>query len=210
MNHRTATSSIALTLALTLTLAACGDDDADTSTEATTEPTTTTSPEATSAPSTDPAATAAAAATGVLAGADITLRNTIQIAAAQDAGGTGGVEVPIEVLLGAPEESLTVTGVTGDGVEFPGFITLWDVDVRADAIEFTNVVETEPYPGFFRVIEADTFDRYYLETSADLSGVTPTTSDPAVAAEIDAEGRLVITVGEGYDNRGTGFTVTLS
>lgn len=146
----------------------------------------------------------------VLAGAEITLRNTIQIAAAQDAGGTGGTEVPIEVLLGAPEESLTVTGITGDGVEFPGFITLWDVDVRADAIEFTNVIETEPYPGFFRVIESDTFDRYYLETSADLSDVTPTTSDPAVAAEIDAEGRLVITVGEGYDNRGTGFTVILS
>lgn len=154
--------------------------------------------------------TGAAAPPAMNSGASLVVTNTIQIARPVAEGGTAGVEVPIEALLGAPADSLRARGkLNPDTVEFAAFLGLWDVDFSNDSIAFRNIVTeaTQPFPGFLRVIEAGTFDRYYITISPDYLG-RPKVDKPFVSVERTGVDTLEVTIGEGYDNRQSGFTIT--
>ena len=61
-----------------------------------------------------------------LTGSTVVITNTFQ------GGQTGGVEVDVAAFDLANNQF----GVVGDGIEFPDFITLYDVDISADGIAF--------------------------------------------------------------------------
>jgi hypothetical protein len=141
--------------------------------------------------------------------AGFTIDNTLETAAPVEMGGTGGQELPIEVVLGAPKGSLTGTGtVSYADVELTNYLMLWDVDFSANSITFTSTVDCDapPFPGFCRILEPGTFDRYYLSFEPALSFATITTSDPSIVAEVRGEA-LVIEIGPGRDTSAAGFTV---
>ena len=149
----------------------------------------------------------------IMLGTGVTLNNTIEIAAVDSMGGTNGMEVPVETFLNVSANSLEgSSSISADAIEFSNFIARWDIDVEEELIKFTNLVtaNNEPYPGYLRVVEAGTFDRYYFKFE---STVTPPNmmeiSSPHVTAQMLSDTELVITIGEGYDTASSGFEVSL-
>jgi hypothetical protein len=113
--------------------------------------------------------------------------------------------------MGRPANSLTVKTTVGSAEpEVKGFLGLWDVDFSRRSITFSNIVkpETQPFPGFLRVIEAGTFDRYYIRMDAPFCRQAKVDKAFVVAQCLSAQ-ELKITIGEGYDNRQPGFSVHL-
>lgn len=137
-------------------------------------------------------------------GTTFTVVNTIQIAAPDSMGGTNGVELPLETLVGAPAGSLTgEASLSESEVELPGFITLWDLDFGKKSITFNNLITpaNEPFPGFLRVLEAGTYDRYYITTSeAFIIDNVDINIPVGVTIDILSDTELLIVFGEGYDN----------
>lgn len=149
---------------------------------------------------------------GIAAGTQVTVVNTIQKAAPQQQMGTDGKEVPIEALMGQPAGSLVVQApMHPDQVEFKGFLRLWNVDATPRSITLTNIVtpEKQPFPGFLRVIEAGTYDRYYITMDTPFC-FEPSVDKAHVKVECLSEKQLKLTIGEGYDNRQTGLRVSLN
>lgn len=146
-------------------------------------------------------------------GTGVAIKNTFQ-------GGVGpaftdGAEVPIEVFFpDADPTALSATATIEDDVEFPSYLLgLYDVDIDENSINFQMTAQTgdATYGGFFRTIEAGSFDRYYLTFDEPHNVKSFTSSDAAVNLRIDSDNVLVVQIGEGFVFQpGASFSITVS
>lgn len=145
----------------------------------------------------------------VTLGSSVTVTNTFQSTAF-----TMDAELAIEDLFQAPAGSLAATATVDSGVEFPAYLlNLYDIDIAEKSIAFEVVAQSDDpnYGTLFRILEANTFDRYYLtfENAQNVNGFT--SSNPAVTLRIDSDKVLVVEIGAGYDFKpGQNFTITLN
>ena len=142
-------------------------------------------------------------------GANVTVTNTFQSTAF-----TMDAELAIEDLFMVSAGSLAASATVGSGLEFDNYLlNLYDIDIDENSISFTCVAaEDDPnYGTLFRVIEANTFDRYYF-TFADAQNIDSyTSSNSSVDLRIDSDKVVVVEIGEGYDFKpGQSFTITLN
>ena len=146
--------------------------------------------------------------TPIQAGSSVTVTNTFQSTAF-----TEGAELAIEDLFQQPAGALAATANIGEGVEFSAYLlNLYNIDIDRNSISFEVVAQAgDPtYGDLFRVLESDTFDRYYFtfEDAQDVS--TFTSSNAAVNLRIDSDNILVVEIGEGYDFKpGQNFKISL-
>ena len=142
-------------------------------------------------------------------GSSVTVTNTFQATAF-----TNGAELAIEDLFQAPAGSLAATASVGTAVEFPAYLLgLYDIDIAENSIKFTVVAPSDDpnYGTLFRVLEADTYDRYYLTFDEAQNVESFTSSNVAVTLRTDSDKVLVVEIGEGYDFKtGQSFTITLN
>ncbi len=142
-------------------------------------------------------------------GSSVTVTNTFQSTAF-----TGGTEEAIEDLFQVPAGSLASTANVGSAVEFSAYLLgLYDIDINENSISFEVVAqEGDPtYGELFRVLEANTTDRYYLTFDAAQEVSSFSASNAAVNLRIDSNRVLVVEIGEGYDFKpGQSFTITLN
>ncbi len=142
-------------------------------------------------------------------GSSVTVTNTFQSTAF-----TQGVEVAIEDLFQVPAGSLAATANVGSAIEFSSYLlNLYDIDIDENSISFDVVAEAgDPtYGDLFRVLEADTFDRYYFSFDEAQNVSSFNSSNPSVNLRIDSANVLVVEIGEGYDfNPDQSFTITLN
>ncbi len=126
----------------------------------------------------------------------MTIANTFQGQAPPPAG-TGGAELAIERLVGVSAGSLTGRATDGPGVEFEGFIGPWNIDLTDDSVSFISVTgrAKPPFPGFFRVFEPGTFDRYYIAFDKPVEAEEITVCRQFVTAEFSSATQLVVTIG---------------
>ena len=147
-------------------------------------------------------------------GALVEIRNTLEIAADVSQGGTGGNELPIETVLGAPEGTYNLTNTVSNAIEFDDYLEgLYDIDISESAITFTLVAaQNDPiYSSFFRTIEPGTFDRYYLTFSNDHDITSASSSDNSAGLNIISSNEIVVVIGEGWNfNPGSTFTLSLN
>ena len=145
----------------------------------------------------------------VILGSSITVTNTFQSTAF-----TNGAELAIEDLFQVPTNSLAATANVGNAVEFSAYLlNLYDIDIDENSISFEVVAQSDDptYKDLFRVLEADTYDRYYLAFDSAQSVDGFTSSNDAVNLRIDSNRILVVEIGEGYDFKpGQNFTITLN
>ena len=140
----------------------------------------------------------------------VTVLNTYQSPAAIDMGGTGGAEIAVETFLGVPDGSLIESAsVSNTEVEFPNYLGRWDIEINPNSIDFFNVSDEQnpPFPGYHRVLGADTFDRFYLTFSQPLQGGSAAVNRPNVAIAPLSTNGLLITFSEGFDTRVPGFQI---
>jgi len=142
-------------------------------------------------------------------GSSVTVTNTFESTAF-----TQGAELAIEDLFQVPAGSLAATAEVSSEVEFSDYLlNLYDIDISETSIRFEVVAqEGDPtYGDLFRVLEADTYDRYYLTFETTQNVTEATSSNDAVNLRIDADNVLVVEIGEGYDFKpGQNFTITLN
>lgn len=142
-------------------------------------------------------------------GSSVTVTNTFQSTSF-----TMGAEQAIEDLFQMPAGSLASTANVSAAIEFPAYLlNLYDIDIDENSIRFEVVAQSDDptYMDLFRILEADTYDRYYLtfEEAQEVSGFT--SSNSSVNLRIDSDKVLVIEIGEGYDFKpGQNFTITLN
>ena len=138
----------------------------------------------------------------------VTVTNTFQSTAF-----TAGDEKPIEELFQVPAGSLAATATVSDGVEFKAYLLgLYDIDIDKKEISFTVVAQEgdDTYGDLYRVLEAETFDRYYLTFDEDQKVDGFTSDNAAVKLRVDSDKVLVVEIGEGFDFKpGASFTITL-
>ena len=145
----------------------------------------------------------------ITAGSNVTVTNTFQYTAF-----TSDAEVAIEDLFQVPTGSLAANANIGSGIEFSSYLlNLYDIDIDKNTIKFNVVAEANDpnYGTLFRVLESNTFDRYYLtfNETQNVSGFT--SSNSSVNLRIDSSNVLVVEIGEGYDfNPDQSFTITLN
>jgi hypothetical protein len=141
-------------------------------------------------------------------GSSVTVTNTFQSTAF-----TNGDEKPIEELFQAPEGSLAATANIGAAIEFPAYLlNLYDIDIDENNISFTVVAQADDpnYGSLFRILEADTYDRYYLTFDEAQEVAEFSSSNASVNLRIDSDKVLVVEIGESYDFKpGQSFTITL-
>ena len=146
-------------------------------------------------------------------GVEVTVTNTLQIAADPSSGGTGGVETPVETILGVPTGTFVQSATVGDGIEFDDYLSgLYDIDLSSETITFTLVAAANDpiYSGFFRTIEAGTFDRYYFKFAEDHRIASASSNNPSTSLEVLSDNEVVVVITEGFDfNPGSNFTLTL-
>lgn len=141
-------------------------------------------------------------------GSSVTVTNTFQSTAF-----TEGAELAIEDLFQQTAGALAATAAVSTAVEFPAYLlNLYDIDIDENSISFEVVAQAddENYGTLFRVLEADTFDRYYFtfESEQDVSSFT--SSNASVNLRIDSDKILVVEIGEGYDFKpGQNFEISL-
>ncbi len=142
-------------------------------------------------------------------GSNVTVTNTFQSTAF-----TSGAELAIEDLFQVPAGSLAASTTVSAAVEFPAYLlNLYDINIDENNISFEVVAQADDpnYGTLFRVLEADTYDRYYLtfDDAQDVTGFT--SSNSSVNLRIDSDKVLVIEIGEDYDFKpGQSFTITLN
>lgn len=142
-------------------------------------------------------------------GSNVIVTNTFQ-----STNFTEDVELPVETLFMVDEGSLAAAANVGNGVEFPSYLlNLYDIDIDGNSINFDVVAEANDptYGALFRILEVDTYDRYYFtfDSSQNVSGFTA--SNSSVNLRIDSNNVLVVEIGEGYDfNPDQSFTITLN
>ncbi|MFK7937573.1 MAG: hypothetical protein AB8G22_28915 [Saprospiraceae bacterium] len=149
----------------------------------------------------------------ILLGTNVTVRNTLQVAADPSVGGTGGAEVPIEAILGIAEGALEITTTVGSGVEYQDYLDgLYDINVSETSVTFTLVAPANHpfYGAFFRTIEPNTFDRYYFSLADNHNINSSSSSDASAALTVLSDNEFVVTIGEGFSfNPGSTFTISL-
>lgn len=147
-------------------------------------------------------------------GTEVSVKNTIQLAADPSLGGTGGVELPIEGLFGLPANALVATNTVSNSIEFDNYLNgLYDIDLSENKITFDLVAPANDptYSPIFRTIEAGTFDRYYFTFSSSHNVKGFSSSNSSVNLRIDSDKVLVVEISEGFDfNSGATFTITLN
>lgn len=142
-------------------------------------------------------------------GSSVTVTNTFQSTAF-----TGGAEQVIEELFQVPAGSLAATANVGAALEFPAYLlNLYDINIDQNSISFEVVAQDgDPtYGDLFRILEEDTFDRYYLTfgSAQNVSGFSSNNS--SVNLRIDSDSVLVVEVGEGFDFKpGASFVISLN
>lgn len=138
----------------------------------------------------------------------VTVTNTFQSTAF-----TSDAEEAIEALFQAPAGSLAATATVSNAVEFPAYLlNLYDIDIDENSISFEVVAQSDDpnYGTLFRVLEANTYDRYYFtfDDAQEVNGFT--SSNSSVNLRIDSDKVLVVEIGEGYDFKpGQSFTIDL-
>lgn len=147
-------------------------------------------------------------------GNSVEIRNTLQIAADPSLGGTGGNEVPVEVVFDAPTGTYELNSTVSNAIEFDDYLEgLYDIDLSQNSINFSLVAAADHpiYQSFFRTIEAGTFDRYYLSFSDDHNISSFESNNSSVKLNIISEKEIVIVIGEGWNfNPGSSFAITLN
>lgn len=142
-------------------------------------------------------------------GSSVTVTNTFQSDAF-----TMGAESAIEDLFQVPAGSLAATANVGNAREFSAYLLgLYDIEITVNSIKFTVVAqEGDPtYGDLFRILEANTVDRYYLTFDGAQNVTDFTSSNAAVNLRIDSDKVLVVEISEGYDFKpGQNFTITLN
>jgi len=147
--------------------------------------------------------------TPITLGSSVTVTNTFQSTAF-----TMDAELAIEDLFSAPAGSLAATANIGAAVEFPAYLlNLYDIDFNENSISFEVVAQADDpnYGSLFRVLESNTYDRYYFtfDTAQEVEGFT--SSNSSINLRIDSDKVLVVEIGEGYDFKtGQSFTITLN
>ena len=146
----------------------------------------------------------------ITAETNFTLSNTIQTGADAILT-TGGTEIPIESLLGLEEGSMIDSAtINTNETELEGFLSLWNIDLNGKSITFTNIATEELYPGYFRVLESETYERYYFTFDTPLVVENSSTNNEFVTVEVISDTEIVVVLGAGYDNTGSGFTVNFN
>jgi len=149
-----------------------------------------------------------------LTSAEVTVRNTLQTAADPSQGGTGGVETPIETILGVPDGTFSITTSVSDGIEFSDYLDgLYDINLSDEDIRYDLVAPADHpiYSNFFRTIEANTFDRYYFRFDQVHNIQSGTSTNTSVSLNILSDTEIMIQIGEGFDfNPGSSFSITLN
>ena len=149
----------------------------------------------------------------IIPGSSVTVTNTLELAAEPANGGTGGVETPVETILGVPAGTFVLTAEVGDGIEFDDYLSgLYDIDLSENAVTFTLVAQADDpiYSGFFRTIEAGTFDRYYFRFDQDQKIKSFSSNNSSVTLNTIADNEFMVQISEGFSfNPGTTFTITL-
>lgn len=133
----------------------------------------------------------------IKSGSSVTVTNTFTSDAF-----TGGDELAIEALFQVEAGSLAATATVGSGVEFSAYLLgLYDIDIQENSITFTVVAQDgDPtYGDLFRVLEANTTDRYYLTFTEDQNVSSSTSNNASVNLRRDSDRVLVVEVGEGFD-----------
>lgn len=139
-----------------------------------------------------------------LAGSEVEVSGTFQ-SPAPVPDGTGGDELPFEVLVGAEPGQLTVTRTVGAGVEFPRYLGYWNIDVQDDRLVFEST-GVEPFPGAFAALAPDSFMRI---TFAGLEGVgSIDSSAPRLEAAVDDDA-VTIVLGPGFELGQERFVIEL-
>lgn len=147
--------------------------------------------------------------TPITTGSTVTVTNTFQSTAF-----TSDVETTIEDLFMQSAGALSATNTVSDGIEFPAYLlNLYDIDIDASSISFELVAqEDDPtYGDLFRILEPNTFDRYYFtfDQAQNIQGFT--SSNASVNLRIDSDRILVVEISSGYDFKpGQNFTITLN
>jgi len=133
-------------------------------------------------------------------GAEVTIRNTFQSA-----------------FLNIPEIPYgdTLTSIVKSEVEFPAYLGFYKIDLGNSTIKFELLAEAANNPNIaalFRVIEAGTYDRYYITFDKAQNFKTISTNNASVKASIISNKEIKIEIGEGYNfTPGNAlFTVTLT
>lgn len=150
----------------------------------------------------------------IIVDSSVSVRNTLQTAADTASGGTGGNDLPVEVIFGAPEGTYNLSAtVSEDEAEFSGYLEgLYTIDMKRDEINFELVAGADHpiYSAFFRIIEPGTFDRYYF-TFEEGHNIKDWSSDnSSVSLGIISDKEIKVEIGEGFDfNPGSGFTISL-
>jgi hypothetical protein len=122
-------------------------------------------------------------------------------------------ETPIESIFQVEAGSLFATATVSEALEFDNYLlNLYDVDIDENSITYTLVAPTdsETYGDIFRIIEAGTVDRYYLNFASPQNVNGFTSNNPSVSLRIDSATTLVVEISEGFNfNPGTTFTISL-
>lgn len=145
---------------------------------------------------------------------EVSVTNTLQTAADPSMGGTGGVETPIETILGLPAGTFILSTTVSGGIEFNDYLEgLYDIDLSENQILFNLVASADHpiYSNFFRTIEANTFDRYYFKFTDKHHVESFTSNNSSVSLSVLSEDELLVEIGAGFDfNPGTSFTISLN
>ena len=141
-------------------------------------------------------------------GSHVTITNTLQASLL-----TNGLETPLENLLGLKPDSLKVSSLISDDVEFTTYpLGLYDIDMEENRISF-NLVATADHPIFkswFRVFESGTTDRYYLNFDSPQNVSFFSSNHSSVNLKIVSKNTYVVEIGEGFQFMpGSSFTIHL-
>lgn len=146
--------------------------------------------------------------TPITLGSNVTVTNTFQSTAF-----TEDAELAIEDLFQMPTGALAATATINANVEFSAYLlNLYDIDINENSIRFEVVAQADDatYGSLFRILEADTYDRYYLTFDKAQNVNSFTSSNSSVKLRMDTNNILVVEIGEGYDFKpGQNFTITL-
>jgi len=135
-------------------------------------------------------------------------------------------EVSFATVLGLPIDGLDLSSTVSNTMEEfsealaiglsefggPAISGLYDIDITSSSIEYTLLPKIgDPFwsPNY-RILEPDTFDRYYLTFSEPHNITSAVSSNPSVSLRIDSETVVVVEISEGFDFQpGVGFVLTL-
>jgi hypothetical protein len=96
----------------------------------------------------------------------------------------------------------TLTSLVKSEVEFPAYLGMYKIDINNSTINFELIPEAANNPSIaalFRVIEAGTYDRYYITFNKPQNLKNVSTNNTSVKASIISNTEIKIEIGEGYN-----------